>query len=151
MTPYIKPIIAAVALAAAAYGGWLVNGWRHETIIATMERDTANALSAANERYRAKEQTWQFQLSEAQDAAKKRETKLLADATAARSAAGSLRDDLAAIRRDLPGLAADACREQADRLADVFGACVGEYRDMAEEADRINSGRQELMDAWPKY
>lgn len=148
MTPRI--IIAIALLSASFCAGWGVNGWRHETIIATIRQEQAQAQAEFTAQARAKEQSHAKQLNEAQHAAKQRETKLLADAGRARTQSDGLRDELAAIRRNLPSLAADACRDQADRLADVFGSCSQRYSELAAEADRIASERQTLIDSWPK-
>lgn len=99
---------------------------------------------------RAKEQTYTKQLEEARNEATKREAKLRTDAAVARRSADGLRGDLEELRRQLPDLAADACRQRADTLAELFGSCTEDYRGLAETADRLNSDRQTLMDAWPK-
>lgn len=150
MTPYIKPALIAISLFGAFAAGWSWNGSRHETIIATIRQEQAQAQAEFTSQARAKEQAHAKQLNEARNEATKRETQLRADADRARTAAGGLRDELAAIRRGLPSLAADACREQADRLADVFGSCATIYSELAEQADRLNSERQELIEAWPE-
>lgn len=143
MTRYI------IVAAAAFIFGWLTNGWRLNARIAEMERDQAVAAEAASEVARLKERAWSKQLEEARNAATKRETTLRADATAARGAAAGLRDDLAELRRQLPSLAAEACRQRADALADVFGQCTARYSELAEKADRHANDARGLSEAWP--
>lgn len=99
---------------------------------------------------RAKEAALSAKLNEARNAATKRETKLRSDAAGASHSADRLRDELANIRNSLPELAADAAHNRADTLAIVLGECTVAYRTMAEQADRISSDRQTLVDAWPK-
>lgn len=99
---------------------------------------------------RTKEQGWQTQLSEANDAAIKRETKIRSDATAARAAANRLSSDLADFRRKLPQLTEQAVRQYAAAASVVFGECTARYTELAETADRLDSDRQKLEDAWPK-
>lgn len=150
----MRPLVLVVALAsAAAFGGWAawsVNGWRLGEQITALERDQALTAEAASETARFKERAWSKQLEEARNAATKREATLRADAAAARGAVDGLRGDLAELRRTLPDLAADACRQRADALADVFGQCAARYSELAEKADRLVSDRQSLMDGWPQ-
>lgn len=100
--------------------------------------------------YRAKELALNKQVEEARNAAVLRETKLQGDAAAARAESGRLRDDLAAFRRNLPGFTEAAIRSYADAASVVLDQCQREYQGLAEQADRIDSDRQTLMDAWPK-
>ena len=90
------------------------------------------------------------QVEDARNDVVKREQVLRRDAAGARQSADGLSDELAELRRRLPKLTADACRQRADALADVFGQCAAEYRSLAETADRLASDRQTLMEAWPK-
>lgn len=99
---------------------------------------------------RAREQALAKQLEDARNAATKRETKLRADADSARKSAGGLRGDLAELRRRLPDLAADACRQRADTVAELFGQCAEAYRGMAEKADRHASDARTLSEGWPR-
>ena len=130
--------------------GWQVNGWRLGEQIAEARADLEHQRVEFQIRSRAKEQQWQIQLQEAHDAAAKREQKLSADAAIARHAADRLRGDLADHQRRLPELTEQAVRDYATALGDVFGECTEEYRALAEIADRIDSDRQTLEDAWPK-
>lgn len=146
----IRAIAIAAALALTFAGGWVANGWRLGKEIASIERDQAEAIAIANETARLKERAMSKQVEEARNAATKRETKLRNDATTARKSADGLRDELADIRRQLPDLAADAARQRADTLAQLFRACAAAFGDVAEDADRIASERQTLIEAWPK-
>jgi seryl-tRNA synthetase len=110
---------------------------------------TAQALKA-DQAARAREQALQAKVTKAQDDSKLRETKLSADAAAARRAVSGLRDDLAAIRASLPNLARDAIERYADTASVVFQECADQYSALAAKVDAINSERQTLIDAWPR-
>jgi chromosome segregation ATPase len=114
------------------------------------EAIAVKAAKLATDTARAKENALQEQKDEAQRKADEREKKLTADAIAARAAAGRLSGDLAALRRDLPKLTEQAVRQYADTASVVFGECAARYTELAEQADRIDSDRQTLEQAWPK-
>lgn len=138
-----------VLAGALFFAGWHVQGWRMDKEIAALKLEASQAATKASEQARAKEQTWKFQLSEAQNEAVQRETKLRGDAATARAAADSLRHDLAAIRQ-LPGDTSPASSDRTGIITDLFSECIGQYQGLAETADRLASDRQTLMDAWPK-
>jgi hypothetical protein len=143
-------IAAAVVLAGAFSAGWVANGWRLGEQIAKIRREQAESVAAANEAARLKERALNKQLEEARNDAEKRETALRADADSARKSVVSLRDQLAANKRAMSDASAAAVRQYADAVANVFLDCTDKYRELAEEADRISSERQTLIDAWPK-
>jgi chromosome segregation ATPase len=90
------------------------------------------------------------QLEDARNEAAKRETTIRRDANNARTAAGGLRNDLDELKRQLPSLAAEACHQRADTLANLLGRCESQYRGVAERADRHANDVQTLSDGWPK-
>jgi hypothetical protein len=142
--------LCAAALGVAFLAGWSVNGWRLDEQIAQIKRDHAIASEAASETARLKERAWTIQAEGARNDAIQREAKIRRAAAGARSAADSVRNELADLRRRIPKLTEQAVRERADTLAELFGACTAEYRDMAEAADRHASDAQTLSEAWPK-
>lgn len=150
MTPYIKPIIITALLSASFCAGWLANGWRYGEQIATIRQEQAQAQADFTAQARAKEQSHAKQLNEARNEAIKRETLLRADADRARTQSERLRSDIAAIRSSLPSLTREAINAYADAASVVFDDCQRNYQSMAEQADRIDSDRQTLSDAWPK-
>lgn len=99
---------------------------------------------------RSKEQTLMNQLTEAQNAATARETKLRADYAAAHAAANSLRHTVATLRDGLPTATADACRQTSAAALDVFSECSAEVERLANAADAHASAVKTLTDAWPK-
>lgn len=105
---------------------------------------------AAEMRARQIERQMTDKLQEAQHAATIRETKLRADADAARVAAGGLRDTVDAIRGQLSATTEEACRATADAALAVFGECATEAGRLAEAADGHASDAQLCRDAWPE-
>ena len=155
MTPlsFITVIKLAAALALGALITWFVQGVRYDTLRRDYAAYRANAQQAqldAVQAARLAEKKNTQRLQEALDGAERREAKNLADAAAARRAAGSLREQLAAIKSGLPGVSADACRVRASAVSDVLGDSVEAYRDLAEQADRLVSDLRTLSDGWPK-
>jgi hypothetical protein len=106
-------------------------------------------------------------LQEAKDAAHQRETELTAQrdkaienasnrdetirALAARAGVSSngLRDTITAIGNSMSNATADALRQTASTYGQLLAACDSEQRSMGEEADRANSEKRTLIEAWP--
>ncbi|WP_136420400.1 DUF2514 family protein [Herbaspirillum sp. ST 5-3] len=150
---YLRLAIAAVVAVLLAGSHWKAYVMGGDAVRVEWQADKmaqADATAAINESYRLKERAMSKQLEEARNEATKRETAIRTDADRARKSADSLRDELASIREQLPSLAVDAVRQRADTLARVLDECQQDYRGMAETADRLESDRQTLMDAWPK-
>ena len=155
MTPlsFFSVIKIGLALALGALISWSVQSVRYDTLRRDYAAYSANAQQAqldAVQAARLAEKKNTQRLQEALDGAERREAKNLADAAAARRAAGSLREQLAAIKSGLPGVSADACRVRASAVSDVLGDSVEAYRDLAEQADRLVSDLRTLSDGWPK-
>jgi hypothetical protein len=125
-------------------GNWTQSNWDRAKL-AQIEVD-----AAANARYRAMESSLNQKIIEAQNAATLRNKSLQVAAARSAATANSLRDDIAAIQRSLPDLAADAVRERADAVAAVLADCTDRYAGMAATADRHASDVKTLIDAWPK-
>ena len=137
-------------LAVAAVSTWHVQAWRYDAQISSIQAKHASESAKAEAATRAQEASFNQRLQDAQNAATKRETKLRADAAAARRTADGLRGTLYEFRASLPNASTSALIARADTAAELLGACVSEYRSVAEAADRIASDRQTLIDAWPK-
>jgi seryl-tRNA synthetase len=105
---------------------------------------------AAEMRAREIERQMTTKLQEAQRAATERETKLAADAAAARAAAGSLRNTVTALRGQLSAATAEACRTTADAALAVFSECSTRLGEVAAAADGHASDAQLFADAWPE-
>jgi len=145
---HVAAAIAGAILAAAST--WHIQAWRYDTQIDGIKAHHAAESAKAQADVRAQELAFNQRLQDAQNAATKRETKLRADAAAARRTADGLRLTLYDFRASLPGASTAALIARADTAAELLGTCADEYRSVAEAADRIASDRQTLIDAWPK-
>ena len=144
---------AAAGIAGAILAGvlaWQVQAWRYDAQIEGIKAHHAAESAKAQADVRAQELAFNQRLQDAQNAATKRETKLRADAAAARRTADGLRGTLYEFRASLPNAAPATVIARADTAAELLGTCADEYRSVAEAADRIASDRQTLIDAWPK-
>ncbi len=142
----------AAGIAGAALAGllsWHVQAWRYDAQISSIQAQHARESAEAEAATRAAEQSFALQLQKAQDESAKRETKLRADAAAARRTADGLRGTLYEFRASLPNAAPATVIERADTAADILGTCADEYRSVAEAADRHAADAVMLLDAWP--
>lgn len=142
----------AAGIAGAALAGllsWNVQSWRYDAQISSIQAQHARESAKAEAATRAQEASFNQRLQVAQNAATKRETKLRADADAARRTVDGLRGTLYEFRASLPNAAPAAVIARADTAAELLGACVSEYRGVAESADRHAADAVMLLDAWP--
>ena len=147
---WIKPLLAicagTVLFCAGGYFGanhvqrkWDVAG--AESIKSTMALHVA-AFEKARE--------WAEKLQEAQNSATLREQKLRAERDAARTAAVSLRNTIAARRDELPATTTDACRQTAASALDLLSTCAERYTAVAAAADAHASDVRMMQAAWPE-
>lgn len=139
-------IISAAIAGAIGFGtAWQIQSWRateDENNRITQQREAERELSRL-------EQARSLQVLTAQNDARKRESKLRADAAAANDAVSQLRDTLhSSVQAARGDPYADAVR--ANALGELLTECSTEYSKMAGIADRLNSDRVMLMDAWPR-
>ena len=146
MTPQI--IIAAV-IAATGFAGGFGLAWK-------MQAGTINAKEAQY----AEQKLAQIQhnaaasirradnVIAAQNAATARSVAIRRDRDSAYAELDRLRDTL----RTMPGAGdtTTACADRTDPARELFADCAAQLTDMAGKADRVNSDRQTLIDAWPK-
>lgn len=151
ISPYLYQLAAVAIFVAASFITGVFTGrdqvqdkWDEATV--RQLRTVADVERAA----RSKEQSLMTKLTEAQNAATLRETKLRADYAAAHAAANGLRDTIAAARNRLPTTPASACQQTADTALVVFGECTAEIERLAAAADGHAADVQTLNDAWPK-
>ena len=140
--------IAGAILAAAST--WHIQAWRYDAQIESIKAHHAAESAKAQADVRAQELAFNQKLQDAQNAATKRETKLRADAAAARRTADGLRGTLYEFRASLPNAAPATVIARADSVADILGTCADEYRSVAEAADRHAADALMLREAWPK-
>jgi prophage DNA circulation protein len=144
---------AAAGIAGAVLAGvlaWNVQAWRYDAQLSKIHAQHASESAKAEAATRAQEASFSQQLQDAQNAATKRETKLRADADTARRTADGLRGTLYEFRASLPNASTSALIARADTAAELLGTCVGEYRAVAEAADRHAGDALMLQEAWPK-
>jgi aspartokinase len=150
---YLRIAEALAALAIVACIAW---GWHS---LLEHERDIGRAEVRAE---------YVKQLAEAKGAARQREAELIAQrdkaiengqvrdqtirtlAARAGVSSSSLQDAITAIGERLSSATADALRQTTRTYGQLLAACDGEQRSMAEEADRANSEKRTLIEAWPK-
>ena len=144
---------AAAGIAGAILAGvlaWQVQEWRYDAQISSIQAKHSRESAKAEAATRAQEASFNQRLQDAQNAATKRETKLRADADAARRTVDGLRGTLYNFRASLPNAAPATVIARADSVADILGTCADEYRSVAEAADRHAADALMLRDAWPK-
>lgn len=146
---YTHAAAGLAGAALAAVGAWTVQGWRMDAQLSQLKTEYATAQAQAVEKAHAETIRLQSQKDAAERLARARQSDL------ARDAAGA-RDDLERVRNAsteallLSGHSHAACIDRATALKDVFDQCSGAFTGLAATADRLNSDRQTLTDAWPK-
>lgn len=144
--------LAAIAVTAAlsAGGAWQYQANKYERLLAEQRTEYATAQARALERAHADTIRMQAQAQKAAAAAAARLRSLDADRSRLRVVSDGLRSAAtdAAIRACSDTTTARS--EPAVALADVFGQCVGELKEVAEHADRWASEAVMLRDAWPR-
>lgn len=143
-------IAAVVAAVLAAAGTWQVQGWRYGLKIADLKAKHQGEVQAANQRALQAERMTNQRLTEARNAAAKREQDLRRDGDAVRGAFDRLRDQAAAARRDLPTATPDAARATAATATELLEICAREYQALARAADGHASDTLTLQESWPK-
>ena len=143
----------AAAIASAIIAGvftWKVQAWRYDHQIATLQAKHQAQVQAATDRALAAERLTNQRLTEARNAAAKREQDLRRDGDALRGAFDRLRDQTAAARRDLPAATADAARATAAAATDLLESCAREYQALARAADGHASDTLTFQQSWPR-
>ncbi|MDO9402028.1 MAG: DUF2514 family protein [Polaromonas sp.] len=107
-------------------------------------------LAAFNAESRRIEQRRQSLVTEALNAAKKREITAALDADRLRAERGGLRDDLAAARSQLSSASVASLRQRITALDSVFEQCTAELEGVAGYAQGLASDLRLMLDAWPK-
>lgn len=143
MTPHL--IIIAAVIAATGFGAaWKIQDRRFdakekahaEQKLAQIQHNAAASIRRADN------------VIAAQNAATARSVAIRRDRDSAYAELDRLRDTL----RTMPGAGdtTTACADRTDPARELFADCAAQLTDMAGKADRINSDRQTLIDAWPR-
>jgi hypothetical protein len=96
-----------------------------------------------------REEEFKNQIATAVAQGQTRESLIRTLAAGSSNASVSLRNTLAAISGGVPSATIDALRLSTSTLAGVLSDCQGQYRDLAEKADRHASDVKTLTQAWP--
>jgi hypothetical protein len=110
----------------------------------------AKQLADAKEAARVRELQLQSQVNEANQHAQERDHTIQALAARAGVSTNGLRDTIAAIGNSMSGATADALRNTTRAYGEILTECAARRRELAEQAERINSEKRTLIEAWPK-
>ena len=146
----VAAIAALLAGLLGAGGAWKFQAWRYSLQIADLTAKHQGEILAANERALQAERMTNQRLTEARNAAAKREQDLRRDGDALRDNFDRLRDQAAATRRDLSTATPDAARATAATATELLESCAREYQAVARAADGHSSDTLTLQQSWPK-
>lgn len=144
---HVAAFLAGLAVAAAAT--WHVQAWRYDAQIADIHRAHAQAATLASEEAARNFRAITTQYEGALNDSRKREADLRRHVAAARTESDGLRDAIYAFRAKLPNATAATVAVAADTAAELLGACVNEYQDVAAAADGHAADVRTLVEAWP--
>ena len=141
---YTHAAAALIAASIAATGAWQIQNWRFdakekahaEQKLVEVQQSAATAIRQLDN------------VLVAQDASSARAVRLRSDLDSSRSELDRLRIALRAMPTADP--TTGTCPNRADPARELLAACAAELVEMGGIADRINSDRQTLIDAWPK-
>lgn len=149
LAPY-KLILQLAAVAALAYGVHLFIEHQRDIGRNEVRAEWAQKLQEAKDAAHKREKELIVQRDKAIENANRRDQTILSLAAAARGSGNGLRDTIAAITGAVPNSSADALRATVRAYGDVLGECEGRHREVAEEAERLNSEKKTLIEAWPQ-
>lgn len=147
MSPQL--IISALLVSGSLFTGF-VAAWKIQNVNITLERAERAKIDLESERLarRAQLETSQRIVS-AQNEAANRERRIRADADGSRAALVGLSVAADEALRTA-ATSHNACIDTANTQSIILNQCSERYRIVAEDADRIISDRQTLIDAWMK-
>jgi hypothetical protein len=124
----------------------------HERDIGRQEVQARWDKQTAADKLAAAAQTadWQARLQAATTDGAKREETIRSLAASAAAATSSMRDTVAKIDRGVPNYSTDALRALAGTYGQLLAECQGRRTEVAEEAERLNSEKRTLIEAWPR-
>jgi len=79
----------------------------------------------------------------------RRDETIQALAATVAASSGSLRDAIAKTNGGVPSLSVDALRALTSTYGQLLGECEGRRAAVAGEAEKLNSEKRTLMEAWP--
>lgn len=148
---FAAEILAIVALAGGLiYGIHLVFEHQRELGRQEVQAEWDRANAAAEKAAKAQTEDWRAQREAAATEGAKREETIRSLAATSAAAAGGLRDAVAKINRGVPDYSLDALRALTGTYGELLEECAGRRREVAEEAERLNSEKRTLIEAWPR-
>jgi hypothetical protein len=93
---------------------------------------------------------WQTRLAAATNEGAKREETIRSLAASAVAATGGLRDAIGKVNSTMPDYSADALRALTSTYGQLLAECAGRRQEVGEEAERLNSEKRTLIEAYPK-
>lgn len=147
MTPSIVP--AAVLSVLTGLCVWAFQDALHEAELSDMRLQAAEEKGASLIKIRQIEGGLNEKYIQAVNSARDRERVLRADVAALRDSAQGLRTQHTEAMRRLAQAPAEAIREYAATVSDVFGECKTRYAEVAEAAQRHSDDVRTLIEAWP--
>jgi hypothetical protein len=153
LAPYklLFEILAIGAIAAGAIVG-VHEFLEHEREIGRQEVQTRWDKQVAADKLAAAAQTadWQARLQAATTEGEKRNETIRSLAASTVAATGGLRDTIAKVDRAVPDYSIDALRALTGTYGQLLAECQGRRTEVAEEAERLNSEKRTLIEAWPR-
>lgn len=153
LAPYklLFEILVIGALASAAAVG-VHEFLEHERDIGRNEVQTRWDKQIAADKLAAAAQTadWQARLQAATTEGEKRNETIRSLAASAAAATGGLRDTIARVDRAVPDYSVDALRALTSTYGQLLAECQGRRTEVAEEAERLNSEKRTLIEAWSR-
>jgi hypothetical protein len=142
--------ILGALVASIAYGGHCL--LEHERDIGRNEirAQWDKQMAADKEAARIRSAELQAQRDAAQTEGAKRDETIRTLAASSAAVTGGLRDAITKINSGVPNYSADALRALASAYGDVLAECQGRRTEVAEEAERLNSEKRTLIEAWPQ-
>jgi hypothetical protein len=134
----------------AIYGVHLVLEHQREVGRNEVRAEWDRANTAAEKASLAQSEAWRGARDAAVNEGAKREETIRSLAATSAAAASGLRDAVARIDRSLPDYSADALRALTGTYGQLLDECSGRRREVAEEAERLNSEKRTLIEAWPQ-
>ena len=151
LSPRLWLAIGLAVILAASHGFAYKSG--RAAVRAQWDAEKAIQLKQTLElqsQYRKKEQEHARRLSDAQQAARKRENLLQSQLATLRVSADSLRDYLSAARGDLPSASCDSVRKHSATLNTVFEQCARRLEEVGKHAQGHASDALMLLESWPR-
>lgn len=146
----LSPLIVYALASAAIFASGLALGVRWESGQNAIKENARIELVREQERAnRATERTQATNVITAQNEARKRESRAIADASGARTELQRLRGAIA-VSPEPSDASASSCVERADPSRELLGECAAALADLGAKADRHASDAMTLLQAWPK-